>query len=425
MMLLPNLLRSHQTLQNNASLITRRCMSSTTSRFNHPSSSKSTDAVADDCASGDSNSSFGGDMPQHQMHILDERTLLTQLSPLKRILCLCPVPLGRGRVSWSGGDALATTTSQQQQTINLDFQTQHSNKRSTSHNDRMRMMQQQQLLPPPKVGKYRYGERFAIGVAVSDPYLTHAVPVPLNRRNRNDYYDNDDNGTTTPTYFTAEIVPTFKGDLHNLHTSSPIFHTNLPYFRKDFLQHIGHVDIGAIVLALPMESSSRNAAAFCPMPTKLQLEEERQSEEVRECLFGLLQNYVSVGGEGSSVDEEDNGDGALDSNKRDDRVPFFGPLNVQGRINHRLSVADVLSKASDNGNWDHLVRGIHSSQVGSSGSNGGTYPSMPRGGRNFGGTTDEDINGGPAMTVSPEMHAAVALNAMLERHTSDFHNSFF
>jgi len=371
-------------------------------------------------------------MPQHQMHILDERTLLTQLSPLKRILCLCPVPLGRGRVSWSGGDALATTTSQQQ-TINLDFQTQHSNKRSTSHNDRMRMLQQQhqQLSPPPpKVGKYRYGERFAIGVAVSDPYLTHAVPVPLNRRNRND--PNDDNGTTTPTYFTAEIVPTFKGDLHNLHTSSPIFHTNLPYFRKDFLQHIGHVDIGAIVLALPMESSStRNSAAFCPMPTKLQLEEERQSEEVRECLFGLLQNYVSVdGGEGSSsVDEEDNGDGgALDSSSSrggDDGAPFFGPLNVQGRINHRLSVADVLSKASDNGNWDHLVRGIHSSQGSSGGNNGGTYPSMPRGGRNFGGTTDEDINGGPAMTVSPEMHAAVALNAMLERHTSDFHNSFF
>eukprot|EP00985_Skeletonema_marinoi_P002909 scaffold1189_cov71-Skeletonema_marinoi.AAC.4 len=291
----------------------------------------------------------------------------------------------------------------------------------------LQQQQQQQLSPPPpKVGKYRYGERFAIGVAVSDPYLTHAVPVPLNRRNRND--PNDDNGTTTPTYFTAEIVPTFKGDLHNLHTSSPIFHTNLPYFRKDFLQHIGHVDIGAIVLALPMESSSsRRNAAFCPMPTKLQLEEERQSEEVRECLFGLLQNYVSVdNGEGNSVDEEDNGDGgALDSNKRssnnsrrDDSVPFFGPLNVQGRINHRLSVADVLSKASDNGNWDHLVRGMHSSQVGSSGNNGGTYPSMPRGGRNFGATTDEDINGGPAMTVSPEMHAAVALNAMLERHTT-------
>jgi len=409
-MLLPNLLRSQQTLPNNAaSLITRRCLSSTTSRFNHPStSSKSSDAATDDI---DTNSSSIGDDTPQQIQIVDERTLLTQLSPLKRILCLCPVPLGRGRVSWSGGDVLATTSQPPpppQQTINLDFQTQHSNKRTT--------MMMQQLAPPPqppKVGKYRYGERFAIGVAVSDPYLTHAVPIQLNR--------------SKTAHFTAEIVPTFKGDMHNLHTSSPIFHTNLPYFRKDFLQHIGHTDIGAIVLALPMEESSRNNA-LCPMPTKLQLEEERQSEEVRECLFGLLQNYVSSSSS-SSIDEDT--DGAFDSSKSttirgdDDSVPFFGPLNVQGRINIRLSVSDVLSKASDNGNWDHLVRGIRRSTKAHSG-NDRIYPSMMSRGRNFGGTPEEDANNnGAMMSVSPEMHAAVALNAMLERHTSGFHNSFF
>ena len=401
-------------------------MSSTTSRFNHhhPSATtKSTDAVTDAI---DTNSSIGGDVSQ-QMQILDERTLLTQLSPLKRILCLCPVPLGRGRISWSGGDVLATTSSQlqQQQTINLDFQTQHSSKRSISH-DRIK----QQLSPPspPKVGKYRYGERFAIGVAVSDPYLTHAMPIQLNRhtygRGRNNTStttmmdDNSDNGNNNTTCFTAEIVPTFKGDMHNLHTSSPIFHTNLPYFRKDFLQQIGHEDIGAIVLALPMESSSRNA--FCPMPTKLQLEEERKSEEVREYLFGLLQNYVSV--DSSDTDEtssfDSNGNESMNKRGGDGDVPFFGPLNIQGRINHRLSVADVYSNASDNGNWDHLVREIRSSQ-----GNGNIYPSMSiRGSRNFGGNHDEDAN---ATNISPEIHAAVALNGMLERHTSSFHNSFF
>ena len=392
-------------------------MSSTTSRFSHhpPATSKSIDVATD---AVDTSSS-------QQMQILDEQTLLTQLSPLKRILCLCPVPLGRGRISWSGGDVLATTSQpQQQQTINLDFQTQHSSKRSISH-DRIKMMQQQ--LSPPKVGKYRYGERFAIGVAVSDPYLTHAVPVqPLNRGRNNTSTttmmdDNSDNGTNNTTCFTAEIVPTFKGDMHNLHTSSPIFHTNLPYFRKDFLQQIGHEDIGAIVLALPMESSSRNA--FCPMPpTKLQLEEERKSEEVREYLFGLLQNYVSVD---SSDTDEMSFDGSNDSmNKQggDGNVPFFGPLNIQGRINHRLSVADVFSNASDNGNWDHLVREIRSSSQGNSG-NGNIYPSMStRGSRNFGGNHDEDAN---ATNISPEIHAAVALNGMLERHTSSFHNSFF
>ena len=382
-------------------------MSSTTSRFNHPPSSKS---VTDD--SDNISSSINGD---YEARILDERSLLTQLSPLKRILCLCPVPLGRGRVSWSGGDALATTSqpeyhhhqAAQHQIINLDFQSQHSSKR----NNMMMMLQQQQQ---PKVAKYRYGERFAIGVAVSDPYLTHAVPVQMNGSNNNDDGMNN-NG------FTAEIVPTFKGDMHNLGTSSPIFHTNLPYFRKDFLQHIGHTDIGAIVLALPMESE-RNA--FSPMPTKLQLEEERKSEEVREYLFGLLQNYVSVDNSSSSVDEDDDDhdDGAalLDRNQSNrDGVPFFGPLNVQGRINHRLSVADVLSKDTNNGNWDHLARGMRSSNNGNN-----SYPSLSRGSRNF-GRDDDTNNCGPAMSVSPEMHAAVALNAMLERHTSDFHNSFF
>ena len=407
-------------------------MSSTTSRFNHHPSATSKSADVD------TNSSIGGDVSQ-QMQILDERTLLTQLSPLKRILCLCPVPLGRGRISWSGGDVLATTSQPQQpqqQTINLDFQTQHSSKR-ISH-DRIKMMQQQLSSPPPppKVGKYRYGERFSIGVAVSDPYLTHAVPIQLNRRGRG--RNNTSSATTTMddsddgnnnTCFTAEIVPTFKGDMHNLHTSSPIFHTNLPpifhtnlpYFRKDFLQQIGHVDIGAIVLALPMESS-RNV--FCPMPTKLQLEEERKSEEVREYLFGLLQNYVSVDSSSSSSLGEDT-DEAFDSNQStnkrgDGDVPFFGPLNIQGRINHRLSIADVFSHASENGNWDHLVREIRISQGNSD--HGSIYPSISRGSRNFGGNYDDDAN---VNNISPEMHAAVALNAMLERHTSSFHNSFF
>ncbi len=180
-------------------------------------------------------------------------------------------------------------------------------------------------------------------------------------------------------------------------------------------------------------SSSRSGAVFCPMPTKLQLEEERKSEEVRECLFGLLQNYVSVD---SGSSDGDGGDSSLDEDtdevldSSNDSVPFFGPLNVQGRINIRLSVSDVFSKASDNnGNWDHLVRGIQSSSTqANGGGNGRVYPSMMSRGRNFGGTQEEEYvnnGGGSAMSVSPEMHAAVALNAMLERHTSGFHNSFF
>ncbi|KAL7458032.1 hypothetical protein ACHAWC_009557 [Mediolabrus comicus] len=410
-------------LLNNAALITRRCLSSTTSRVNNPPPSNSSV----------DNNDIG--VPQ----ILDEQTLLTQLSPLKRILCLCPVPLGRGRISWSGGDSLATTTTSptRDDTINFDFQTKpYSAQRDMIPNSWPPPSYDNASSPQLKVSKYRYGERFAIGVAVSDPYLTHAVPVHLNKRGRS-----SSNGGTNNGGFTCEIVPTFKGDMHNLNTTSPIFHTNLPYFRKDFLQHIGHTDIGAIVLALPMQAEVN---PFCPMPTKLQLEEERKSLEVREYLFGLLQNYVSLDinddDDDTKEDEEDgyqgNDNGALDEStkkkkKSQDGVPFFGPLNLQGCINRRLSVADVLSKATNSGNWDHLARDIRSIQQSSMYRR--SCPSISRVSQYGvgGGSSSSSVNkweyedDNVVNNVSPEIHAAVALNAMLERHTSDFHNSFF
>ena len=62
-------------------------------------------------------------------------------------------------------------------------------------------------MQPLKVAKYRYGERFAIGVAVSDPYLTHAQPVHLG--GDDDGYGDDDE---LKRQFSAEIVPTFRCD---------------------------------------------------------------------------------------------------------------------------------------------------------------------------------------------------------------------
>ena len=101
--------------------------------------------------------------------ILDEQTLLSQLSPLKRILCLCPVPLGQKRLSWSGGDSCIGSDENPAQSQTT----------------------------PVKIHKYRYGEQYEIGVAVSDPYLTHAVPVKL---------------VGGDGRFVAEMVPTFRGD---------------------------------------------------------------------------------------------------------------------------------------------------------------------------------------------------------------------
>ena len=131
---------------------------------------------------------------QHTTHrpqprILDEHTLLSQLTPLKRIICLCPIPLGRSRIPWSGGDS----NNPEDETINLNFQSQPFN---------MDLQQMQ----PLKVAKYRYGERFAIGVAVSDPYLTHAQPIRMGGSDEHEHYD------AMKERFVAELVPTFRCD---------------------------------------------------------------------------------------------------------------------------------------------------------------------------------------------------------------------
>jgi len=132
---------------------------------------------------------------QHTTHrpqpqILDEHTLLSQLTPLKRIICLCPIPLGRSRIPWSGGDS----NHPEDETINLNFQSQPLN-----------MAQNLQQMQPLKVAKYRYGERFAIGVAVSDPYLSHAQPIRMGGSEHE-----DDDGLKER--FVAELVPTFRCD---------------------------------------------------------------------------------------------------------------------------------------------------------------------------------------------------------------------
>lgn len=338
--------------------------------------------------------------PSPLPQILDERALLSKLSPLKRIVCLCPVPLGRGRVSWSGGDSFYP---HDDDTVDLSYRTQPS--RAT------RNITQTQ---PLKVSKYRYGERFAIGVAVSDPYLTHARPVRMGGDG------DDDDGLKRR--FTAEIVPTFRCDAHNL-GSSPIFHTNLPYFRNDFLEHINHFDIGAVVLALPMKQS-RNP--FCPTPSKVQLEQEMRLDQVRSYLLGVLQNYISVADDeeedtmGEADDEICKGTNDASGKLRPGRL---GPLNLQGCIDHRLSMTEVLSKTNDDchgGSWDHISKSLREVQdrhtIG-----GGTRANSDHyflGNREYGAHN-------VFSSVPPEIHAAVALNATMENYTGGFHNGFF
>lgn len=107
-----------------------------------------------------------------------EHKIISQLTPLKKILCLCPIPLGRGRVLWSGGDSFNAAA---ENTIHMNFRNERGGGAAA-------------VDQKPRIAKYRYGERYTIGVAVSDAYLTHAEPVSLERE------------------FVAEMVPSFRCD---------------------------------------------------------------------------------------------------------------------------------------------------------------------------------------------------------------------
>lgn len=317
--------------------------------------------------------------------VLDERTLVSQLSPLKRVVCLCPVPLGRGRVSWSGGGINSQIAS-----ADAEFASNSAADDGSSS---------------AKLRKYRYGERYAIGVAVSDPYLSHAFPVDF-APSESSRYGVDGNGRE----FMAEVVPTYRCDAHNF-GQSPILHINLPYFQRDFLQRIGHPDVGAIVVALPMKPTR---PPFCPMPPGLEMEEERAARVVRESIFNVLQNYVTMESEeddefGAGVGKDD-----VESAKEEERGvgdgiakrrPPLGPLNLQGYTDERLTAADVSYKARehDYGNWDQLAMALDHSRMGVTGAG----------------------NGGSLQGASPGLHAAVALNAMLENCTGGWENRSF
>ena len=241
--------------------------------------------------------------------------------------------------------------------------------------------------------------------------------------------------------------------MHNL-GQSPIFHTNLPYFRRDFLQRIGFSDIGAVVVALPMKPTTN---PFCPIPTKLQLEQDYKLEVVRDCLLSVLQQYVTMkenfdcGNDDDETMDDELGYGSLgilkssnvvekaindcdvhvtDKNKKGDgitpkmRQKPLGPLNLQGCINYRLSVADVLSKSIEHecGSWEDIANALrHVRRL--------QYPLPSSSLRTVDNVNlfQNHVYGNYSTFVSvpPDIHAAVSLNAMMEKYTSGFHNSFF
>lgn len=193
-------------------------------------------------------------------------------------------------------------------------------------------------------------------------------------------------------------------------------------------QHIGHFDIGAIVLALPMKPT---ANPFSQTPTKVQLEQEQKLQQIRQCLLGVLQNYVSVEDDEyvdkeSIIDREE--DDVSDDSNGDvlkHRPTSLGPLNAQGCIDHRLSITEVLSKSDNDcqyGSWDNISASLRDIQ------NMHTMGKhLPEGNGSSGAylSNQQYVAHNVNSSVPPEIHAAVALNAMMDKYTSRYQSGMF
>lgn len=189
---------------------------------------------------------------------------------------------------------------------------------------------------------------------------------------------------------------------------------------------------------------------FCPIPMSLQLEQKDRLEDVREGILDVLQNYVT-GEEDDEEDEEEERecevrravnqdnqsfqsnseqnedscasyDNKHSNNKQQQKKKSLGPLSLQGYVHHRLSVADVLAKASecDTGKWDSIANALKRTRMTRQFDNLGSINSP-----NEYVLGKQDVGFyNTYSSVPPEIHASIALTAMMEEAGCRY-NSFF
>lgn len=130
--------------------------------------------------------------PNHQPQLLSGPEFVANISPMKRILCLCPV-----------------------------------------------------LSNPEEADATLVGEGYQlwrIGMAVSDPYLAYATPIEID--------DDDDDGKTSEEQ--AHGLYVYKGIGAVNKAAHPTYWKGMAPTRQEFLQQVGYQDIGGIAFARPL-----------------------------------------------------------------------------------------------------------------------------------------------------------------------------
>lgn len=345
--------------------------------------------------------------------------VLASLSPMKRILCLCPVPLKTSK----------------SMTMHIDT---HTNSNSNGEGDKF---------------EFEY-ESYSIGMAISDPYLSFAIPIH--------HHHNNDRELSNPLLLHIPKLNSAKSLIHTVNSSAdchihnaknhPIIWEGLPPNTEEFLKEIvGHHDVGALVLGLPLKIRERRMS----LSTGFDCDDVKM-EQVRKSMKCILHNFKrneysltdssatgSDAGQDHKVEKDvdpDNSANSPGTGLTKSRKAQLGPLDLQCFVEDHLTLAEARRFAMEEPEmWEEVD--LDDLNLDESSYNGGSVKSDNSGlelgekgqgmdgvrgsvGGDNGDNRSKNKNSSGGKEIPPTVHAATALNAFLWRHTGGWRNTF-
>lgn len=222
-------------------------------------------------------------------------------------------------------------------------------------------------------------EWYGIGMAVSDPYLAYAIPIEPKKCKLQDA--------------SIDGLYVYKGIGVSNKSSHPVYWRGMAPTKEDFLEQIGHRDIGGLALALPMRLGETKRTELADM----------KLDEARGNLRCVLNNFTAnMGRAPLQLSLSSSSGHHTDGRPRESEEEGFsaaslrtGEFDLQCDIDESLTLDEATAMAKDEPEmWEECKIGGHDR------------------------CSDNEAD------LSPSIHAAVALNSFLWKRTGGWRNTF-
>lgn len=284
-------------------------------------------------------------------NICASQKMLARIPPMKRILCLCPVP--------------APFPSPEE---HCELET----RRSTNKNN----------------NGIHY-EKYWLGMAVSDPYLAYAIPI--RQRQHQTMYDQEvgeDHDVDISSFYVGttsdNLLLGSMNNLNNRNETLPLASCKgFPKTMQELMDRSGYMDIGAIVLGLPMVDTGLlvDNASISQRNEKMEL--------VQSAVFSLLNNLLA------ESRQDDKSTTIRNSSPKKER----SVLQCFQLEEERMTLQDARKMAREEPEmWEEIQLDDHDDR--------------------------DDEHQSSIPLTPPEIHASVVLNDFLWKHTGGWRNTF-